>query len=96
MGGRVKVVFAGGGTGGHLYPAIAIAGALGDSATIDFIGTADRLEAAVVPKAGYRLHLVGRPLTRRVSLELVRTFFANLAGTLAEHRHGSASFVPTS
>ena len=83
MGERMKVVFAGGGTGGHLYPAIAIAGALGDSAAIDFIGTADRLEATVVPKAGYRLHAVSsRPLTRRVSFELVRTFFANLGGTL--------------
>ncbi|HTA38174.1 MAG TPA: undecaprenyldiphospho-muramoylpentapeptide beta-N-acetylglucosaminyltransferase [Candidatus Acidoferrales bacterium] len=79
----MRVVFAGGGTGGHLYPAIAIAGALGADATIDFIGTADRLEATVVPKAGYRLHAVAsRPLTRRVSFELVRTFFANLAGTL--------------
>jgi UDP-N-acetylglucosamine--N-acetylmuramyl-(pentapeptide) pyrophosphoryl-undecaprenol N-acetylglucosamine transferase len=78
----LKAVFAGGGTGGHLYPAIAIAGALAD-ATIDFIGAADRLEAVIVPKAGFRLHtVVSRPLTRRVSLELVRTFFANLAGTL--------------
>ncbi|HEY1609445.1 MAG TPA: undecaprenyldiphospho-muramoylpentapeptide beta-N-acetylglucosaminyltransferase [Paraburkholderia sp.] len=76
-------MFAGGGTGGHLYPAIAIAGALGPDATIDFIGTSDRLEATVVPKAGYRLHAVAsRPFARRISVELIRTAFANLAGTL--------------
>jgi UDP-N-acetylglucosamine--N-acetylmuramyl-(pentapeptide) pyrophosphoryl-undecaprenol N-acetylglucosamine transferase len=78
----MKVVFTGGGTGGHLYPAIAIAGALSD-AQIDFIGTADRLEAVIVPKAGYPLHTVtSRPLTRRLSFETVRTLFANFAGTV--------------
>jgi UDP-N-acetylglucosamine--N-acetylmuramyl-(pentapeptide) pyrophosphoryl-undecaprenol N-acetylglucosamine transferase len=83
MDGRMNVVFAGGGTGGHLYPAIAIAGALHDTAQIDFIGTSDRLEATIVPNAGYRLHTVAsRPLTRRFSFELIRTFFANLTGTL--------------
>jgi UDP-N-acetylglucosamine--N-acetylmuramyl-(pentapeptide) pyrophosphoryl-undecaprenol N-acetylglucosamine transferase len=83
----VKAVFAGGGTGGHLYPAIAVASALGSDATVDFIGTADRLEATIVPKAGYRLHAVSsRPLTRRPSFEFVRTAFANVAGTLQSLR----------
>jgi UDP-N-acetylglucosamine--N-acetylmuramyl-(pentapeptide) pyrophosphoryl-undecaprenol N-acetylglucosamine transferase len=79
----VKAVFAGGGTGGHLYPAIAIAGALPEGSSVDFIGTADRLEATIVPQAGYRLHAVAsRPLTRRVSFELIRTLVANAVGTL--------------
>jgi UDP-N-acetylglucosamine--N-acetylmuramyl-(pentapeptide) pyrophosphoryl-undecaprenol N-acetylglucosamine transferase len=80
----VTVVFAGGGTGGHLYPAIAIADALrARGAHIAFVGTKDRLEATIVPKAGYELHAIAsRPLTRRVSFELVRTAVANFAGTL--------------
>jgi UDP-N-acetylglucosamine--N-acetylmuramyl-(pentapeptide) pyrophosphoryl-undecaprenol N-acetylglucosamine transferase len=79
----VNVVFAGGGTGGHLYPAIAIAGALQDRAKIDFIGTADRLEATIVPHAGYSLHAVSaRPFARRFSFDFVRTVFANAIGTL--------------
>jgi UDP-N-acetylglucosamine--N-acetylmuramyl-(pentapeptide) pyrophosphoryl-undecaprenol N-acetylglucosamine transferase len=84
----VTVVFAGGGTGGHLYPAIAIADALRErSATIAFVGTADRLEASIVPKAGYRLYTIASgPLPRRPSLRLARTLGTNLKGTLQSLR----------
>jgi UDP-N-acetylglucosamine--N-acetylmuramyl-(pentapeptide) pyrophosphoryl-undecaprenol N-acetylglucosamine transferase len=61
----VKVVFAAGGTGGHIYPALAISVALRErfGATIDFIGTSDRLEARIVPAAGYSFHTVtARPM----------------------------------
>ena len=60
----MNVVFAGGGTGGHLYPAIALADALRAEATVSFVGAADRLEATIVPKAGYPLFTIAaRPLT---------------------------------
>jgi UDP-N-acetylglucosamine--N-acetylmuramyl-(pentapeptide) pyrophosphoryl-undecaprenol N-acetylglucosamine transferase len=52
-------LLAGGGTGGHVYPAIAIADAireLAPAAEIAFVGTRDRLEAQAVPKAGYSLY----------------------------------------
>jgi UDP-N-acetylglucosamine--N-acetylmuramyl-(pentapeptide) pyrophosphoryl-undecaprenol N-acetylglucosamine transferase len=80
----VNVVFAGGGTGGHLYPAIAIADALRErGANVTFVGTADRLEATIVPKAGYRLETIAaRPFTRKLSFELARTAFDNARGTL--------------
>ncbi len=80
----MTVVFAGGGTGGHLYPAIAIADALRlRNARIAFVGTADRLEASIVPKAGYELHTIAsRQLRRRVSLDTLATVAVNIKGTL--------------
>ncbi|HEV7180168.1 MAG TPA: undecaprenyldiphospho-muramoylpentapeptide beta-N-acetylglucosaminyltransferase [Candidatus Baltobacteraceae bacterium] len=85
----MRAVFAGGGTGGHLYPAIAVADALRDrgSAAIAFIGTADRLESTIVPRAGYTLFTIeSRPLTRKPSFELLRTFVANARGIVASLR----------
>ncbi|HLY02082.1 MAG TPA: UDP-N-acetylglucosamine--N-acetylmuramyl-(pentapeptide) pyrophosphoryl-undecaprenol N-acetylglucosamine transferase [Candidatus Cybelea sp.] len=78
----MTVVFAGGGTGGHLYPAIAIADALRPRATIAFIGSADRLETTIVPKAGYPLLTVSaHALPRRLSFDLFRAVARNVKGT---------------
>ena len=54
-----RIVLAGGGTGGHVYPAIAIADAiraLVPEAAIAFAGTQDHLEWDAMPKAGYAIH----------------------------------------
>src|SRR5699024_5686054 len=51
-----KVLIAAGGTGGHVYPAIAIADALReerDDIDILFVGTKDHMEWEAVPRAGY-------------------------------------------
>jgi len=77
----MKVLFAGGGTGGHLYPAIALADALRGRAQIRFIGTADRLETTIVPQAGYELQtIVSGPLRRSFSFATLQTVAANAAG----------------
>jgi UDP-N-acetylglucosamine--N-acetylmuramyl-(pentapeptide) pyrophosphoryl-undecaprenol N-acetylglucosamine transferase len=55
------VVIAGGGTGGHLYPGIAVAHALcrRDPRTqVSFVGTARGIEARVVPQEGFTLDLI--------------------------------------
>jgi len=60
-GGRLTVLFAGGGTGGHLYPALAIAEqirSLRPDAEVMFVGTKGRIEARVVPERGYRLFTI--------------------------------------
>lgn len=53
-----KIVIAGGGTGGHIFPAIAIANALkniDDSIEILFVGAKGRMEMEKVPQAGYKI-----------------------------------------
>jgi len=54
---RYKVALAAGGTGGHVYPAIAVADAMQGVADVVFVG-GDRLEAAAVPAAGYDLEQI--------------------------------------
>ena len=51
-----KFLFAGGGTGGHLFPAIAVAEQIKEmkpEAEIMFVGTKDRIEGKTIPKLGY-------------------------------------------
>jgi UDP-N-acetylglucosamine--N-acetylmuramyl-(pentapeptide) pyrophosphoryl-undecaprenol N-acetylglucosamine transferase len=57
----LRVVIAGGGTGGHLYPGIAVAQELRTrrpDAEISFAGTARGIEARVIPREGYTLDLL--------------------------------------
>lgn len=56
---RKKIVIAGGGTGGHIYPAVAIARALlkkDPDVDIHFVGTAQGLETKIIPREGWPLH----------------------------------------
>lgn len=58
-----KVIISGGGTGGHIYPAISIANALKiiePSTEILFVGAQGRMEMEKVPAAGYKI--VGLPI----------------------------------
>lgn len=55
--GKYRFLFAGGGTGGHLFPAIAVAEKikkLKPEADIIFVGTKGKIEATVVPAHGYK------------------------------------------
>ena len=57
----MRVLIAGGGTGGHLYPGIALAREIvrrNPSAEVAFVGTATGVEAKVVPREGFRLELI--------------------------------------
>jgi UDP-N-acetylglucosamine--N-acetylmuramyl-(pentapeptide) pyrophosphoryl-undecaprenol N-acetylglucosamine transferase len=56
----LRVLIAGGGTGGHVIPALAIARELRDkhAAEVRFVGTARGLETKLVPEAGFSLELI--------------------------------------
>ena len=71
-----RVVIAGGGTGGHLYPGIAVARELlarRPDAKVTFAGTAHGIESRVVPREGFELDVIrsrgvkGKSLTDRLS-----------------------------
>lgn len=52
----MKILFAAGGTGGHINPALAVAGVIRErypDAEILFVGTKDKMEARLVPNAGF-------------------------------------------
>jgi UDP-N-acetylglucosamine--N-acetylmuramyl-(pentapeptide) pyrophosphoryl-undecaprenol N-acetylglucosamine transferase len=66
----MRVMIAGGGTGGHVIPALAIASAVksASAAEICFVGTARGMETRLVPQAGYALELIDVGQLNRVSL----------------------------
>lgn len=66
----LKVLIAGGGTGGHIIPALAIADELkaAHNAEVLFVGTPRGLESRLVPQAGYPLKLIEVGQLKNVSL----------------------------
>jgi len=75
----MRAILAGGGTGGHVIPALAIAHELQEqfSADVMFVGTARGIENRLVPAAGFKLRLVEVGALKKVSLlRRVKTVFA--------------------
>ena len=72
----MKVLLAGGGTGGHINPALAIASIIkkhDPSAEFLFVGTPNGMEARLVPAAGYpmeTMHVAG--FQRKLTLKNIR------------------------
>ncbi len=93
----IKVIISGGGTGGHIFPAIAIADALTrlyPQVDILFVGAKGKMEMEKVPDAGYRI--IGLPVAgfqRRLTLKNV-TFFFKLASSIFKARSIIRGFKP--
>ena len=57
----MKVILSGGGTGGHIYPALTIADQikkLQPEAEVSFVGTRQGLEKDIIPRYGYKLQFI--------------------------------------
>lgn len=80
----MKVMIAGGGTGGHVYPGIAVAEELHEArhdAEIVFVGSRRGLEAQAVPEAGFRIRYIwSRGFPRRAWWRWPLAIVANTAG----------------
>ncbi len=79
-----RILVTGGGTGGHVYPAIAIADAvmrLRPDAVIAFAGSKDRIEWTAVPQAGYPIHEVAaQGIERRLTAKNLKVPFTAMKG----------------
>ena len=78
MNSQLKILIAGGGTGGHIIPALAVARELvrRHGAEVLFVGTARGLETRLVPAAGFALRLIDVGPLKSVSLATkLRTLF---------------------
>ena len=86
---QTRILIAGGGTGGHIIPALAVARALVErhGADILFVGTPRGLESRMVPAAGFDLRLIQVGQLKNVSLlTKLRTAFDLPAAILACRR----------
>lgn len=96
-GASYKILIGGGGTGGHVFPAIAIADALKavhPRAEFLFVGASGRLEMEKVPEAGYPIE--GLPVAgfqRRLTLKNI-SFFFKLASSMVKSRRIVRRFKP--
>jgi UDP-N-acetylglucosamine--N-acetylmuramyl-(pentapeptide) pyrophosphoryl-undecaprenol N-acetylglucosamine transferase len=70
---KYRFLFAGGGTGGHLFPAVAVAEQIREmkpEADILFIGTKGRIEGRVVPKLGFKFRSIWiKGFSRKINFE---------------------------
>lgn len=84
----VRVVVAAGGTAGHVVPAMAVAAELrARGAAVSFLGTRQRIEAELVPAAGYEIDFVkARGIDRRNPLRAARAGLEALAAVGAARR----------
>ncbi len=93
----MKIIISGGGTGGHIFPAIAIANALMEQNPkneILFVGAEGRMEMEKVPAAGYKIKgLPIQGLKRKISIENIKMVF-KLIKSLKLSKQIIADFKP--
>ncbi|MDF1570786.1 MAG: undecaprenyldiphospho-muramoylpentapeptide beta-N-acetylglucosaminyltransferase [Bacteroidales bacterium] len=95
---KYRVIIGGGGTGGHIFPAISIANAignvLGDAVSFLFVGARGKIEMEKVPEAGYKI--TGLPVAgfqRKITWKNI-TFFFKLIRSMQLSRKLVRTFDP--
>lgn len=82
----MRVLMTGGGTGGHVNPAVAIANTIRDNlpdSEIAFVGTSHGIENKIVPKEGYKLyHVEVRGIKRSLSPSNIKALWLAFSSVL--------------
>lgn len=96
MNSQLKILIAGGGTGGHIIPALAVARELVDrhGADVLFVGTARGLETRLVPAAGFALRLIDVGPLKSVSLMTRLRTLSRLPASIFECKRLIREFQP--
>ena len=94
---NLRVLIAGGGTGGHIIPALAVAHELvaRHAAKVLFVGTARGMEIRLVPEAGFRLRLVDVGQLKNVSLITRLRTLLNLPRSISDCKRLIREFKPS-
>jgi UDP-N-acetylglucosamine--N-acetylmuramyl-(pentapeptide) pyrophosphoryl-undecaprenol N-acetylglucosamine transferase len=93
----MRVLIAAGGTGGHIYPGIAVAQEImrrDANSKVHFVGTARGLETRLVPQAGFELSLIDSAGLKNVSLGARVRGLAILPKSLVSARRVMLAFQP--
>ena len=93
----INIIISGGGTGGHIFPAISIANSIKEllpNANILFVGAENKMEMEKVPAAGYKIE--GLPVSGfdRSSMKKNITFVSNLLRSLKKAKKIIKDFKP--
>jgi UDP-N-acetylglucosamine--N-acetylmuramyl-(pentapeptide) pyrophosphoryl-undecaprenol N-acetylglucosamine transferase len=94
---ELRVLIAGGGTGGHIIPALAVARELvaRHTAEVLFVGTPRGMEIRLVPEAGFRQRLIDVGPLKNVSLRTRLRTLVDLPRSIFACRHLIREFKPT-
>jgi UDP-N-acetylglucosamine--N-acetylmuramyl-(pentapeptide) pyrophosphoryl-undecaprenol N-acetylglucosamine transferase len=93
---ELRILIAGGGTGGHIIPALAVAHELVErhKADILFVGTTRGLEIRLIPEAGFRLRLIDVGPLKNVSLATRIRTMLQLPRSIGECKRLIREFQP--
>ena len=96
MSSEPRILIAGGGTGGHIIPALAVARALVEryKAEVLLVGTARGLESRLVPEAGFPVKLIDVGPLKSVSLMTRLKTLARLPRSIGDCKRLMREFKP--
>ncbi|MDZ7672177.1 MAG: glycosyltransferase [Halanaerobiales bacterium] len=84
----MKVLITGGGTGGHIYPALSVADKLKDKGwDLEYVGSPNSLEEEILKSTDYSFHPIEvLPLPRKINLQLFKSLFVSLKAVYDSYR----------